>query len=109
VIDFISEHKDHSVPGPEGESGLRWGVEPLCQVLTEHGIKIAPATYYEWVNRRPSRRALRDAEVTELIRAERRGDRRVVAGRDPLVSPRWRDDTAVPGRAHGPVPVVRRA
>ena len=40
MIDFISEHKDHSVPGPDGESGLRWGVEPLCQVLTEHGIKI---------------------------------------------------------------------
>jgi hypothetical protein len=39
MIDFISEHKDHSVPGPEGESGLRWGVEPLCQVLTEHGIQ----------------------------------------------------------------------
>jgi putative transposase len=71
VIAFIREHKDHSVPGPDGEAGLRFGVEPMCEVLTEHGIKIAPATYYEWVDRQPARRELRDVEVTELIRAER--------------------------------------
>lgn len=40
-------------------------------MLTEHGVKIAPSTYYEARYRRPSRRALRDAEVTELIRTAR--------------------------------------
>jgi putative transposase len=40
-------------------------------VLTEHGCPIAPSTYYEARARRPSKRALRDAEITELIRAAR--------------------------------------
>jgi putative transposase len=40
VIDFITEHKDHQPPG-----GLRWGVEPLCRVLSEHGVSISPSTY----------------------------------------------------------------
>lgn len=30
-----------------------FGVEPICPVLTEHGVKIAPSTYYEARNRRP--------------------------------------------------------
>lgn len=42
MIAFITEHKDHRVG-----DGLRWGVEPLCAVLTEHGIPISPSTYYE--------------------------------------------------------------
>jgi putative transposase len=71
VIAFITEHKDHAVTGLDGGAGLRWGVEPMCTVLSEHGIKIAPATYYEWVDKTPSRRQLRDAEVITLIRAER--------------------------------------
>jgi len=66
VIAFITEHKDHRVA-----DGLRWGVEPLCTVLTEHGIAISPSTYYEWVGRQPSRQQLRDEHVTELLRAER--------------------------------------
>ena len=37
------------------------------------------------------------------------GGRRVVAGRGALVSSRWRDAADQPGRAHGPLPVVRRA
>jgi putative transposase len=40
-------------------------------VLTEHGVKIAPSTYYEARTRAPSKRALRDAEIVELIRAGR--------------------------------------
>jgi putative transposase len=47
------------------------GVEPICAVLTEHGVKIAPSTYYEAKARPPSKRALREAEITELIRAAR--------------------------------------
>jgi putative transposase len=44
-----------------------YGVEPICRVLTEHGIKIAPSTYYEARDRAPSKRALRDAEILALI------------------------------------------
>src|SRR3954452_8081572 len=39
----------------------------------------------------------------------RRGSGRVGAGRGSVVSTRWRDDAAEPGRAHWPVLVVRRA
>jgi len=28
-----------------------FGVEPICRVLTEHGMPIAPSTYYEARNR----------------------------------------------------------
>ena len=48
-----------------------FGVEPICRVLTEHGIKIAPSTYYDNISRKPSKRALRDAEIVEAIKAER--------------------------------------
>lgn len=40
---FIDEHKGHRV----GPSGLRWGVESICAMLTEHGAAIAPSTYYD--------------------------------------------------------------
>lgn len=50
---------------------MRFGVEPICRVLTEHGCAIAPSTYYEARSRRPSRRALRDAELLEIIGMER--------------------------------------
>ena len=48
-----------------------YGVEPICRVLTEHGVMIAPSTYYEARNRAPSKRALRDVEVIELIASAR--------------------------------------
>jgi putative transposase len=40
-------------------------------VLTEHGMKIAPSTYYDNAGRGPSKRALRDAQIVDLIVAER--------------------------------------
>ena len=42
---FISEHKSW------------FGVEPICRVLSEHGCKIAPSTYYDVIARGPSARA----------------------------------------------------
>jgi putative transposase len=63
IVDFIREHADH-----QPEKGLRWGVEPICAVLSEHGVKIAPSTYYEWKDRLPSRRAERDVALLEHIR-----------------------------------------
>lgn len=71
MIRFITEHKDHQVPGPDGGAGLGWGVEPMCEALTKAGIKISPSTYYEWVNKQPTRRQLRDAELVAIIRAQR--------------------------------------
>ena len=69
MIRFITEHKDLRVPRAGGDAGpgLRWGVEPMCTVLTEHGIKISPATYYEWVNAKPTKRQLSEAEVLALL------------------------------------------
>jgi len=71
VIRFIAEHKDNQVAGPDGGAGLRWGVEPMCAVLSEHGVPISPSTYYEWIARTPTRRQARDAELVEIITAAR--------------------------------------
>ena len=71
MIRFIAEHKDHQVAGPDGGAGLRWGVEPICAVLSEHGVPISPSTYYEWIAKTPTRRQLRDAELVEIITAAR--------------------------------------
>jgi putative transposase len=40
-------------------------------VLAEHGITIAPSTYYEARHRPPSKRAVRDAQIVELLAAAR--------------------------------------
>ena len=71
MIRFIAEHKDNQVAGPDGGAGLRWGVEPMCAVLSEHGVPISPSTYYEWIARTPTRRQARDAELVEIITAAR--------------------------------------
>lgn len=47
--------------------GLRWGVEPICAVLTEHHLAIAPATYYAAKTRAWSPRGLRDRELKSVI------------------------------------------
>ncbi len=51
---FIAAHAEHDV------GGLRWGVEPICRVLSEHGCPIAPSTYYDARSRTPSARDMRD-------------------------------------------------
>ena len=61
--DFIREHANHQEPG-----GLRWGVQPICAVLTEHGVQIAPSTYYEWSDKLPTSRARRDEALLVEIR-----------------------------------------
>lgn len=35
IVDYIESHRD------------RFGVEPICAVLCEHGVSIAPSTYYQ--------------------------------------------------------------
>ena len=51
IVEFIREH---ATTGEDG--GLRWGVEPICAVLSEHGLQIAPSTYYEHVGQAADRR-----------------------------------------------------
>ena len=40
-----------------------FGVEPICEVLREHGVGIAPNTYHVAKKRPPSRRSVRDREL----------------------------------------------
>lgn len=61
-MDFIREHADNRT------CGLRWGVEPICAVLSECGIKIAPSTFYEWLHKTPSNREQKDQRLLEQIR-----------------------------------------
>jgi transposase InsO family protein len=44
-----------------------FGVEPICRVLTSHGLKIATNTYYAAKNRALSARSFRDAELKTQI------------------------------------------
>ena len=46
---------------------MRFGVEPVCRVLTEHGCQIAPSTYYAWRSRRPAARTISDAVLVNAL------------------------------------------
>jgi putative transposase len=62
IVEFIRDHVDRT------DGGLRWGVEPICAVLTEElGVRIAPSTYYEHRARRPSARDRRDEHLKARI------------------------------------------
>jgi putative transposase len=41
----------------------RFGVEPICRVLSEHGVTIAPSSYYAARSRPPCAREVRDKAV----------------------------------------------
>jgi putative transposase len=56
VVEFIDEHRE-----------AFGGVEPICRVLRDAGVQIAPSTYYEVKSRLPSARARRDEELIPLI------------------------------------------
>ncbi len=56
VVQFIDDHRD------------RFGVEPICRVLSEHGVKIAPSGYYAFKSRPISARAASDAELVIELR-----------------------------------------
>jgi hypothetical protein len=60
-VRFIEGHADRRTV-----DGLRWGVEPICRVLSEHGTPIAPSTFYDARDRR-SARAGRDEELKAEI------------------------------------------
>lgn len=55
ICEFIAGHRD------------RFGVAPICRALSVHGIQIAPRTFYSWAARPPSKRALSDIAITEVL------------------------------------------
>ena len=61
VVDYIDTHRDRVV------EGRPLGVEPICAVLREAGVQIAPSTYYAAKHHTPSARELRDGELTKEI------------------------------------------
>ena len=56
VVEFLDTHR------------ARFGVEPICRVLSQHGVPIAPSTYYAARNRPPSARAVADERALVEIR-----------------------------------------
>ena len=64
IVAFGRDHQGHRDCG-----GLRWGVESICRVLTEHGCTIAPSTYYEHLHKTPTAAEQRDEQlVVEIAR-----------------------------------------
>ncbi len=61
IVAFTDTHVGDRHEDADGH-GLRWGVESICEQLTERGCKIAPASYYEHRSRTLSAQELRDAE-----------------------------------------------
>ena len=55
ICSFITKHK------------ASFGVVPICRVLTRHGCKIAPRTYYAHIKRAPSKRSLWDTTIIEVL------------------------------------------
>ncbi|MGH3711634.1 MAG: IS3 family transposase [Pseudonocardiaceae bacterium] len=55
LVEFITQNKK------------RFGVEPICAVLTDVGVQIAPSTYYAAIAQSPSARAVRDEQLKKDI------------------------------------------
>jgi putative transposase len=93
IVDYIDSHRG------------RFGVEPICRVLSEHGVSIAPSGYYAHKNRPLSRRALRDAALEEVIEAAffDREKGRGVYGARKLWAQLRRDGVTTDGRPGSPL------
>ena len=55
ICEFIDEHKDVC------------GVVPICRALAVAGVQIAPRTYWAHRSSAPSKRALWDTTITEIL------------------------------------------
>ncbi len=93
IVDYIDAHKKQH------------GVEPICTVLSESGVKIAPSTYYAAKVRPPSRRARQDAVTTEAIQAVHAANYGVYGARK--VHAELARTGHVVDRGDGPRPVAR--
>ncbi|WP_425309671.1 IS3 family transposase [Ammonicoccus fulvus] len=69
LVDYIDQHRD------------RFGVEPICAVLKDAGVQIAPSTYYAARKRPPSARAVRDAELVAQIKVAHKANLGVYGAR----------------------------
>jgi putative transposase len=61
AVEYVDSNRDRVA------EGAPLGVEPICRVLREAGVAIAPSTYYAAKTRPPSARAIRDAALTREI------------------------------------------
>ena len=55
ICEFITEHRQE------------FGVAPICRALTSLGVPIVLRTYWAYVARSPSKRALWDMSITEIL------------------------------------------
>lgn len=69
LVEYIDEHRD------------RFGVEPICTVLRDAGLRVAPSTYYAARARPPSARTVRDAALVEDITVAHRANLGVYGAR----------------------------
>jgi transposase len=72
ICQFIDEHKG------------TYGVVPICRALAVRGVQIAPRTYWAHCSSAPSKRALWDTTITEIlasVSAQTGSAGAVVAGR----------------------------
>ena len=69
LVDYIDQHRD------------RFGVEPICAVLKDAGVKIAPSSYYAAKTRPPSARAVRDSELVVDIKTAHKANLGVYGAR----------------------------
>ena len=69
LVDYIDQHRH------------RFGVEPICAMLKDAGVQIAPSTYYAAKSRPPSARTVRDAELVVDIKTAHRANLGVYGAR----------------------------
>jgi putative transposase len=69
LVDYIDLHRG------------QLGVEPICTVLKDAGVQIAPSTYYAAKQRPPSARSVRDAELVEDIKVAHKANLGVYGAR----------------------------
>ncbi|GAB3201471.1 hypothetical protein GCM10027062_23830 [Nocardioides hungaricus] len=69
LVDYIDQHRD------------RFGVEPICTVLKDAGVQVAPSTYYTARQRPPSARSVRDAALVEDIKVAHKANLGVYGAR----------------------------
>ena len=102
VVEFIDAHRD------------RFGVAPICRVLTEHGVPIAPSTYRAFRTRPASARSTSDAALlVQIVRVHAETGRGLYGARkvwrqlrrDRITVGRCRVERLM--RAHGLRGVVR--
>ena len=55
ICEFIDEHREE------------FGVVPICRTLAVHGVQIGPRTYWAHHASAPSKRALWDTTITEIL------------------------------------------